>query len=155
MTGRGTVEHGFELFRDDELMVGYKYARSKNGVTLSISRLREVMNNAGKTRINSEGQKRQLTPREVITRALKAFERQHNGVRISEKEYQAYVHAGAKMFSERNLNTKTKHRIEREVEEIEEALHGIEDAKPIDPKVQYELAHGFTGDLFEQSKADT
>lgn len=131
------VEHGFMLFSDAELDIGIKYAAEKDHISINFGRLRTIANNAGKNLHNVE---EKITPREATFRATRAFEREFPGVKFSDKVFNAYVHAIAKMFSERNPKTRVKRQIETERNEILEASHDVESSKPIDPEVNREIS---------------
>lgn len=141
------VEHGFALFTDAEIEVGLKHAATKDGITLDYGRLRRISNNAGKTRLNAETK---LTPREAATRALKSFEREFSGSRIPPRTFEAYVHAVAKMMSERSPKTRKKRRTEAEVAEILALSHKIDETPNIDPEINRQLALGLTGSITEE-----
>ncbi len=144
------VEHGFSLFTDEEIAVGLDYAAQKDHVSLDYGRLRRIADAAGKTRINAGVP---LSPKEAATRAIKAFEREFPGSRIRERLYKGYVHAIAKMMSERNPNTHAKRRKEAEVEEILAVSHNIDSTPPIDPEINRQLALGLTGAI-DEDEAD-
>ncbi len=141
-----THEHGFTLVTDEELQVGFDYAAKKDGITLRLERLRTLTNNAGKTRLNA-GEK--LTPREIAARAVRAYLRSFRGIAFTEREFQGYVHAIAKILSERNPNTKAKRLREKAAAELAAVSYGIQRTPDMDPRTQYEIEHGFTGHPLE------
>ncbi len=132
-----TIEHQFPLFSDEEVQTGRDFVIQKYNLSLDYARLRRVANAAGKTRINAE---KKLTPREAATRALRAFEREYPGSRMLERTFEGYVHAIAKMFAERSPRTRAKRLREKELTEYQEAIDGLEHAKPIDPEINAQLS---------------
>lgn len=141
-----TVEHSFTLFSDEELQVGFDYAAKKDGITLRFERLRTIANNAGKTRINAD---ERLKPREIAARAVRAYLKGYRGITFTEREFQGYVHAIAKMLSERNPNTKAKRTHEKEVADIMATSYGLEGTSNIDPEINRQLSLNLTGHPLE------
>ncbi len=137
-----TIEHQFPLFSDEEVHVGRDYVLQKYHLTLDYARLRRLANTAGTTRINAE---KKLTPRESATRALRAFEREFPGSKMSERYFEGYVHAIAKMLAERSPRTRAKRQREKEMEELHEATAGLEDTSPIDPEINRQLSLAIFG----------
>lgn len=142
------IEHGFSLFTDAEIEVGLRHAATNDRVTLDYGRLRRLSNDAGKTRINAGEAK--MTPRMAATRALQHFEREFRGSRMTERVFEAYVHAIAKMMSERSPRTRAKRRRDAEVAEILALSYKIDETPDIDPEVNRQLSLKLTGSLFEE-----
>jgi len=142
------IAHGFKLFSNEELGVGIAYAAAKDKVTLDYGRLRTLANDAGKTRLNGGGK---LTPRDAASRAVKAFLRTYRGVHFTERSYQGYVHAIAKMMSERNPRTLSKRQREADVEEILAITHNIDQTPEIDPEINRQLSLKLTGNIYEKT----
>lgn len=137
-----TIEHQFPLFSDEEVQTGRNYVIEKYNLSLDYGRLRRVANAAGKTRINAE---KKLTPREAATRAIRAFEREYPGSKMPEQTFEGYVHAVAKMFAERSPRTRAKRLHQKELREQQEAIDGLENAKPIDPEINAQLSLAIFG----------
>jgi hypothetical protein len=130
------VEHRFTLVTDSELTMAYEYVAKKDKIRLRIERLRAIANNAGKTRINAEGK---LTPRQVATRAVDAYEREYRGIRIGHKEYTALVHGVAKILSERNTNTRAKRSRDKAADELKNVGYNINNTPEMNRAIQQEL----------------
>lgn len=130
------IEHSFRLFSESEIELGLNYAAQKDMVTLNYVRLRTIANNAGKNRINSE---KKLTPREAASRALQGFQREFPGTRLSPREFEGYVHAVAKMLSERSPRTSAKRIKDKEAEEILALNHKIAETPDIDPEINRQI----------------
>lgn len=131
------IEHAFPLFTDAEIQTGLQYAAEKDRISLDYVRLRTLANNAGKTRVNAQDR---LTPREAVSRAIKAFNREYPGSQIRDRAFEGYVHAIAKMMSGRSPNTKAKREKDQQVEEILALGHKIDETPPMDPSINEELA---------------
>ncbi len=143
------IEEGFPLFSEDEISRGMKYAAEHDHVTLDYRRLKVIANNAGKSRINAS-----LTPRQAVSRALQAYHNEYPAVNFPSVYFEGYVHAVAKMLNWRSPKVKAKRERDEAQEELEAAFHGLDEAQPIDPEVNRQIALGQTGDLFEDTTAD-
>lgn len=143
------IEEGFPLFSEEEISRGIKYAAEHDHVTLDYRRLKVIANNAGKNRINAR-----LTPRQAVSRALQAYHNEFPAVQFPAVYFEGYVHAVAKMLNWRSPKVKAKREREEEQAELDAVLHGLDEAQPIDPLVNQQIALGQTGDLFEDSQAD-
>lgn len=141
------IEHGFPLFLDEEIEVGLHYAAQKDHVRLEYGRLRRLANDAGKNRINAEVK---LTPKQAALRAIRGFEREYPAVRFRPEAARGYVHAIAKMLSERNPVTKAKRKRDAEAAEILALSYKIDETPEIDPELNRQLRLHLTGAIYEE-----
>ena len=129
------IEDSFMLVSTLELDEGLKHARKKDGVFLIRQRLRTIANNAGKNMHGEPG----LTPRQATVRAMQAYHNEYLRVQFPQPYFDGYVHAVAKIMSNRSPAVMNKRACDRETSERNAASFGIDMTKNIDPVIQTEI----------------
>ncbi len=64
---------------------------------------------------------------------------------MTERVFEGYVHAIAKMLAERSPRTRAKRQREKELAELHEATDGLDHAQPIDPEINKQLSLAIFG----------